>query len=155
MWMLTTNRRPTDEQNGVFAFGSRINQLMDEALSRSPARWDDAALGSQWVPAVDVFESESEIKLVAELPGMKAQDVEISLENNLLTLRGEKKQVAEEKTERVHRYERAYGTFARTFTLPGSVDADAIEARYTDGVLTVVLPKVERARPRQIPVTTG
>jgi HSP20 family protein len=78
--------------------------------------------------------------------------VKISLENSTLTLRGEKKQAAEEKTERVHRYERSYGRFERVFTLPSTVDADRIEATFEDGVLTVMLPKTERARPREIPV---
>ena len=90
--------------------------------------------------------------MVAEIPGVAAEDVKISLENNLLTLRGEKKQQAEEKSERVHRYERSYGAFERTFALPTSVDPEKIDAQYSQGVLTVTIPKAERARPREIPV---
>lgn len=90
---------------------------------------------------------------MAELPGVRPEDVRISLENSTLTLRGEKKQVAEENTERVHRYERAYGTFERTFTLPSTVDHERIQADYENGILTVTLPKVERARPKEIPVS--
>ena len=101
-----------------------------------------------------MFEDKDAVKIVAELPGVKAEDVKISLENQTLTMRGEKRQVAEEKTERVHRYERSYGAFERTFALPGTVDADRIEASYADGLLTVTLPKVERARPRQIEIRT-
>jgi HSP20 family protein len=83
---------------------------------------------------------------------VNAEDVKISLENNVLTLRGEKKQQAEEKTERVHRYERSYGVFQRTFSLPATVDPEQIDARYSHGVLTVTIPKAERARPREIPL---
>jgi HSP20 family protein len=90
-----------------------------------------------------------------EVPGVKPEDVKLSLENNMLTIRGEKKQVAEEKAERVHRYERSYGVFERAFALPSSVDVDQIEARYDNGMLTVSLPKAERARPRQIEVKTS
>ena len=83
---------------------------------------------------------------------MKPEDVKLSLENNLLTIRGEKKQEAEERTERVHRYERSYGTFERAFVLPSTVDGEKISAEYQNGVLTVTVPKAERARPREIPV---
>ena len=95
------------------------------------------------------------MKIVAELPGVKPEDVKLSLENNLLTIRGEKKQEAEERNERVHRYERSYGTFERSFVLPSTVDGEKISADYQNGVLTVVVPKAERARPREIPVRAG
>ena len=99
-----------------------------------------------------MFEDKNAVKIVAEVPGVKAEDVKISLENNLLTLRGEKKQQAEEQSERVHRYERSYGVFERTFSLPTTVDPDKIDAQYANGVLTITIPKAERARPREIPV---
>jgi HSP20 family protein len=83
---------------------------------------------------------------------VKPEDVKLSLENNLLTIRGEKKQDAEERSERVHRYERSYGPFERAFVLPSTVDGEKISAEYRDGVLTVTVPKAERARPREIPV---
>ena len=86
---------------------------------------------------------------------MKPEDVKLSLENNLLTIRGEKKQEAEERSERVHRYERSYGTFERAFVLPSTVDGDKISAQYENGVLTILVPKAERARPREIPVRTA
>ena len=103
-------------------------------------------------PAVEVFESKDGVKIVAELPGVKSEDVKLSLENNLLTIRGEKKREAEERNERVQRYERSYGSFERAFVLPNTVDGDKITADYQNGVLTVSLPKAERARPREIPV---
>jgi hypothetical protein len=92
-----------------------------------------------------------------ELPGVNADDVKLSLESNVLTIMGEKRQQSEETNERVHRYERSYGTFERTFVLPNTVDPEKIEAHYENGVLHVSIPKAERARPREIRVnsTTG
>src|SRR3989454_667161 len=84
--------------------------------------------------------------------GVKPEDVQVSLEGNVLTIHGTKQQVEEERTERVHRYERAYGAFERSFTLPATVDPRGIKATYDHGVLTLTLPKVEQAKPRQIPV---
>lgn len=152
MWTVAT-RRPTEMSGDVFTLRGRLNRMMDEAFGLS--QYDEGTVGSTWLPPVDVFENTDHIKLVAELPGVKSDEVKISIENNVLTLRGEKQQIAEEKSERVHRYERTYGRFERTFTLPSTVDADRIEANYEDGVLTVMLPKVERARPREIPIKTG
>jgi HSP20 family protein len=90
-----------------------------------------------------------------ELPGVEPGDVRLSLENNILTIRGEKKQQAEENNERVHRFERTYGMFERTFALPNTVDPERIEARYENGVLIVSIPKAERAKPREIRVNTS
>jgi HSP20 family protein len=105
-----------------------------------------------WVPPVDIFEEADSIRILAEVPGVKPEDVKISVEDNVLTIHGQKQQVAEERTERVHRYERTYGAFERTFTLPATVDAANIKAQYENGVLTITLPKVEKAKPRQIQV---
>jgi len=105
-----------------------------------------------WVPPVDIFEDPEAIRIIAEVPGVKPEEVKISLEDNVLTIRGSKQQAAEERTERVHRYERTYGTFERSFTLPATVDASNIQASYEHGVLTVTLPKAEQAKPRQIEV---
>ena len=142
--------RPVD----AFQNLRRLNSFLDEAIGGFAFGSESGALTAAWTPAVDVFEDKDAVRIVAELPGVKPEDVRISLENQTLTMRGEKRQVAEEKTERVHRYERAYGAFERTFALPGTVDADRIEASYADGLLTVTLPKVERARPRQIEIRT-
>jgi len=105
-----------------------------------------------WVPVVDIFEEPEFLRIVAEIPGVKPENVKISVEDNVLTIQGKKEQIAEEKAEKVHRYERTYGTFERTFTLPGTVNADAIKATYEHGLLTLVLPKIERAKARQIMV---
>lgn len=105
-----------------------------------------------WMPLVDIFEEPEFIRLVAELPGVKPENVQIAVENNVLTIRGNKEQVAEEKAEKVHRYERTYGAFERAFTLPATVAPDKIKATYEQGVLTVLVPKVEAAKPHLIKV---
>ena len=128
----------------------RLNALLDEAFTGWPV--GNGVSTSAWLPSVDVFEDKESLKIVAELPGLKPEDVKITLENSTLTLRGEKKQVAEEKTERVHRYERSYGSFERSFSLPNSVDADKVAASFESGVLTITLPKAEKAKLREIAV---
>jgi HSP20 family protein len=138
---LTTTRRPLDGFQAL----RRLGNVLDEAF-------ESGAITSAWHPAVDIFEDKDAVKIVAELPGVKPQDVKLSLESNTLTIRGEKKQEAEEGNERVHRYERSYGSFERAFVLPSTVDGEKISAEYRDGVLTVTVPKAERARPREIPV---
>lgn len=131
----------------------QINRLLDEALGAfGDGVENGGTIASAWMPACDVFEGRETLKIVMEVPGVAAEDVKLSLENNRLSIRGEKRQVAEEQSERVHQYERSYGRFERVFTLPATVDADRIEARVEHGVLTVTLPKVERARPREIPI---
>jgi HSP20 family protein len=149
---VTTTRRPLDTLTSL----RRLNSALDEAFNSWPFQsQENGTLTSAWMPACDVFEDRNAVKIVAEVPGVQPEDVKLSLENNLLTIRGEKKQQAEERNERVHRYERSYGTFERTFSLPTTVDPDQIVATYEHGILTVTIPKAERARPREIPVKTG
>ena len=124
---------------------------MDEALGG----WNGGSIASAWLPAADVVEDKDHLKSTRELPGVRPEDVKVSVENHLLTIRGEKKQESEEKGERWHRYERSYGSFERSFTLPSTVDADRVQATAENGVLTLVLPKSERAKPREIPVKVG
>jgi len=106
---------------------------------------------SSWTPAVDIAEHDDEYKVKVELPGVNKEDVKITLESNILTIRGEKKQEKETKKENYHRVERSYGSF-RSFTLPTTVKSDKIDAVYKDGILSVSLPKAEEAKPKQIEV---
>jgi HSP20 family protein len=106
----------------------------------------------RWMPAVDIRESEDALTLLAELPGVKREDVAITLENNVLTIAGERKFERDVKEDSFHRIERAYGTFSRSFTLPSNVKFDKVEASFEDGVLRVTLPKVEEAKPRKIEI---
>jgi HSP20 family protein len=130
---------------------ARLNQMLDQMFSSGE---EAGPLTSAWFPAVDVMEDQDSVRVVAEIPGVRPEDIHVSLENNLLTLRGEKRQESERSSERVHRYERTYGSFERSFVLPSTVDPDRIEARYDAGVLTVTVPKAEQARPREIPIRT-
>jgi HSP20 family protein len=113
----------------------------------------DFLTDGRWVPAVDIFENEKkEIVLKAELPDMKREDIAVTFENNVLTLKGERKFEGEAKKEQFHRVERAYGAFSRSFSLPTTVDPVKIAAKYENGVLTVTLPVREESRPRSINV---
>jgi len=134
--------------NDLLSIQNEINRAFDEAWrGRTPT----PATGLYW-PAVDVTENKNEFKLVAELPGMKREDVKISLTENVLTLRGEKRARKEEENESWHQVERTYGSFERSFQLTCPVDASKVKARFEDGVLTVLLPKSEESRPREIDI---
>jgi HSP20 family protein len=151
MFLTTRNSQRDPATADLFNVGNRISRLLNDAFGGLDWQYRDSA-GASWVPPVDIFEDKDSIRIMAEVPGVQPQDVKISLEGNVLTVHGQKGQVAEERTERVHRYERTYGVFERTFSLPASVDANKISASYEHGVLTVTLPKVEQARPREIQV---
>jgi len=112
---------------------------------------EDTAL-ALWTPAVDIAEHDDQYVVKVELPGVSKDEVKITLESNILTIRGEKKQEKETKKENYHRVERSYGSFQRSFTLPTTVKSDKIDASYNNGVLTVALPKAEEAKPKQIEV---
>ena len=127
---------------------TRLSRIMDDVLG---GEWNGRTVPQRWAPACDVLEDTENLKIVLELPGVKPEDVKISLENQVLTIQGEKKQVAEESSG-WHRSERSYGSFQRMFTLPSTVDAERIQAKVDNGVLTVTLPTAERAKPRQIQV---
>lgn len=144
-------RRPLNTAADLF-HSRGLSRLLDEAFPGWPFGADSGTVTSAWFPPTDIFEDNKAVKIVAEIPGVRSEDLKLSLENNLLTVRGEKRQEAEERNERVHRYERSYGSFERTFALPRTLDTDQIQATYENGVLTVTLPKVEKARPREIPV---
>ncbi|HXI34350.1 MAG TPA: Hsp20/alpha crystallin family protein [Gemmatimonadales bacterium] len=112
-------------------------------------------LTGAWAPVVDIVEEPELIRIVAEIPGVKPEDVRVSMENNILTISGIKEQVAEEKAERVHRYERTYGEFVRTFTLPVTVDVTKVKAVVEQGLLTLTLPKSEQAKPKFVEIEVG
>ena len=130
----------------------RMSRMLDSQYRGGEEDW---ALGGSWAPAVDIYEKDGNIVLKAELPGVDPKDVDVRVENNLLTLRGERKFDNEVKRDNYHRVERAYGTFTRSFTLPNVVDTANIKAEYRDGVLHMTLPKREEAKPRQIQINVG
>ena len=136
---------------GLFGL-QRLNRFLDEAFAGVPSAEQGSVITSAWFAPTDVSEDTNGIQISMELPGVDPDDVRLSLENNILTIRGEKRQQIDQKNERVHRFERTYGTFERTFVLPSTVDPDQIEARYDNGVLLITIPKAERAKPREIRV---
>ena len=134
------------------AVQARLNRIFNEPYESG----DDALTQANWVPPVDVFESpQHELVLKAELPGVKKEDIDLKVENNTLTIRGERKREVETKEDGFHRVERTFGSFGRSFTLPQTVSADGIKADYKDGVLTVILPAREEAKPRQVQIAVN
>jgi HSP20 family protein len=130
---------------GLRLFQDSINRLFS----------DDGVKARPWAPAVDILETENELVLKADVPGVELKDIDIQLENGTLTVKGERKVEKDEKNKGFHRMERSYGSFVRYFTLPDTVDtvdAENVKAAYEAGVLTITLPKKEIAKPRAIKV---
>jgi len=131
----------------------RMNRMFEDA--GRGWRGDEPSSTTTWSPAVDIYETENEIHVKAELPEVNQKEIEIQVENNTLTLRGERKFDRELKQENFHRIERPYGTFVRSFTLPTTIDQEKIKADYKDGILRVVMPKREETKPKQIRVAVS
>ncbi|HWP84783.1 MAG TPA: Hsp20/alpha crystallin family protein [Terriglobia bacterium] len=129
----------------------RMDRLFNEALGRTWGGEEGLSTGI-WNPAVDVFETPDSIILKADLPDVNKNDVDVSIENNVLTIKGERKLEREMKEHNYYRMERSYGNFSRSFTLPPTVDSEKAEAEFANGVLTLTLPKREESKPRQIKV---
>jgi HSP20 family protein len=128
----------------------RIDRLFNEAVQRRTGESEDEPLRASWLPAVDVHENESEITLRAELPGMKEEDIELTIDRGRLTVQGEKRLEKEDTDGDYRRIESSYGSFYRSFPLPDTVDQENIKARFENGVLYVTLPKTEAAKPKRI-----
>jgi len=133
---------------GVTTLQDQINRLFRDTVERSG---EESSL-SAWAPAVDIYETEQELVVKADLPDVDPKDLDIRVENNLLTIRGERKFEKKVSEENYLRIERSYGSFARSFTLANTVNSEAIKADYQNGVLTLTIPKREEARPKQIKV---
>ena len=134
----------------------RMNRVFDESFRGINRRsGEEDWVGGSWAPAVDIYEQNGNIVLKAELPGVDPKDVDVRVENNILTLSGERKLENEVKRENYHRVERAYGSFTRSFTLPNVVDTEKIKAEYQDGLLRMTLPKKDEARPKQISINVA
>lgn len=131
----------------------RLNQMFDAALNGFSFGTDGSLPEpNAWFPLTDVVEDNDGIRISVELPGIKPENVEVAVENRVLSIKGEKSQAAEQNPSRLHRYERSYGRFERTFHLPETVDVDRIQAQYEHGVLTLSLPRAEQAKPRKIEI---
>jgi len=128
----------------------RLNRFFDDLGRRTD---DDVMSRGDWMPAVDIYQSDAnEVVLKAELQGLEREDIDVNVENNTLTIKGERRQDVEVKKEHFHRVERSYGAFSRSFSLPSTIDSGNVRAEYHDGVLTVSLPLREESKPRQIQV---
>jgi HSP20 family protein len=148
--MTTITRR--DPFRTLGTLHDQLNRFFDEPFFRTPA--DDSAL-TAWSPAVDIYETEHELVLRADLPGLSEADLDIRVENNMLTIRGERKVEKNIQEDNYLRVERSYGSFSRSFSLPNTVNTEAIKADYRNGVLTVQLPKREESKPKQIKVAVS
>ncbi len=128
----------------------KMNRIFEDAFTSRGEEKDTTA--SNWTPSVDIHENESELVLSAEVPGIEDKDIEIEIENNTLSIQGERKIENETKEENYHRIERSYGSFSRSFTLPTNVNQDNIKAEYDNGVLRISLPKKPELKPKKVKV---
>lgn len=136
-------------------FRTRFNRFFDQALSDLARTYEggEEVAERNWLPPVDIRETGDALILSAELPGMTRDNVDITLENNVLSIHGERKFEKDTEEGNYHRIERAYGTFSRSFTLPSNVDAEKVEARFDNGVLHVEVPKADEAKPRKVTIS--
>jgi HSP20 family protein len=142
------------EERGLwrpFALDNNIRQMFDRFLDL-PKDWEFPMKGGELFPTVDISETPQEYTLRAEIPGMKKEDTKISVNNNVLTLSGEKKSEAKHEDKKYHRVESYYGSFQRSFVLPDSIQSDKVTAAFKDGVLTVTVPKSEKAKEKQVDI---
>jgi len=134
----------------------RMNRLFQESWGQGAlTRGEEGMPSASFVPPVDIYEDGNNIVVKAEVPGIDPKDIDVRMENNTLTIRGERKFEKDEKEENFHRVERRYGSFYRAFTLPNTVEGDKCEANYNNGVLEIRLAKRAEAKPKQIKVNVG
>jgi HSP20 family protein len=140
-----------DPFRDVVALQNRVNSIFRDFNEGG----DNALTTASFVPAVDIYEDPQKVVLKLEVPGIEEKDLDVRVENNTLTVKGERKFEKEEKEENFHRIERRYGSFYRAFTLPSTVDTESVQANYTAGVLKLELKKKAEAQPKQIKVNVG
>ncbi|MCJ7753534.1 MAG: Hsp20/alpha crystallin family protein [Thermoanaerobaculales bacterium] len=149
MVTLTRFNPTTDTAN----LSQRMERLFDEMQGRGMWRTsEERPLRGSWVPAINILEREDSMVITADLPGLKAEDVEVTVEEGTLSIRGERKLDEASEGETYHRVERLYGIFERTFTLPNSIDVEKIEARFSNGEMVLTLPKREESKPRSVKI---
>lgn len=136
----------------VAVLQNRLNSIFND-FGRPEA--GDEIMSGSFIPAVDVYEDEHKLVLKVEAPGIKQDDFDINVENQTLTIKGERKFETDEKEENYHRIERRYGSFVRSFSLPQTVDTNAVEANYDAGVLSISLPKKAESKPKQVKIAVG
>jgi HSP20 family protein len=139
-------------QEPVFTLQQRLNRLFEEAFGPFAPLAEEPLSVVEWTPSCDIYETDNEIVVKAESPGMRKEDVKVSIRDNVLTLSGERKFEEETKKENYRRIERTYGAFTRSFTLPAYVDSKKVTAEFKDGLLEVKLPKMEGAKPKEVEI---
>ncbi len=139
-----------DPFRDLISIQDRMNRLFEQTLSRS--RGEEAVSAATWTPAVDIYETPDTIVMKAELPGVSREDIQIHINDNTLTLKGERRFAKDVQEESYLRIERAYGSFHRSFTLPAGVHQEKIRALFKDGVLELTLPKAEDSKPKRISI---
>jgi HSP20 family protein len=137
---------------GMDVLRNEVERVFDRLLE---PRWNEFEAAAEWAPKVDVSETKDAIVVKAEIPGVEQKDINVSLQDQVLTIMGEKRQQKEEKDEKYHRVERSWGTFMRAFRMPTAVSGDKVSATFKDGTLTVTLPKAPEAKGTTIPVKTA
>jgi HSP20 family protein len=148
--VMLTRWNPTKDAASI---SQGMERLFDEMVGRGLWRTsEERPLRGSWVPAINILEREDAMVITADLPGLKAEDVDVTVEEGTLTIRGERKLEEVGEGETFHRVERLYGVFERTFTLPNSVDVEKIEARFSNGEMTLTLPKREESKPRSVKI---
>jgi HSP20 family protein len=140
-----------DTYAGFSGLQEQVNRLFEGSF---PRRADNSAL-TTWAPAVDIYETENELVVKADLPDVNEKDIDVRVENNTLTVRGERKFQEKSEKDNFLRVERTYGAFSRSFSLPNTVNNEAIQADYKNGVLTVTLPKRAESKPKQVKVNVS
>lgn len=155
-WRPTYNLSRWNPVSEIFSDLFQKHQEIDRIFDAffSGGKFDDGTYGDFWTP-IDIVEKDDAYIVEAEIPGMKKEDVKITIENNVLTIQGEKQQKKDEKDQNYRRSERVFGSFIRSFSLPSSVKVNEIDAKYQDGVLRITLPKAEEAKPKKIEVKVG
>ena len=140
-----------DPFKDLLTLQEKMNHIFDETIAKAKISGSEKGLGD-WAPPVDIYETDRNIILKAELPGMDKKDIEVEVKDNILILKGDRRFEKGVQEEKYHRMERPYGIFQRVFTLPYLVNKDEVKAKYHDGVLEIVLQKVQAQKPKQIKV---
>jgi len=144
-----------DPFQDLLSIQDEMNQLFTRAFGRERPGQSEPVQQRLWAPALDISERKDAYVVTVEVPGMKPEELDITLEDGLLTIQGERRFTQESSDQQFHRVERRYGSFRRSITLPAQVQAEQIEASFEDGVLQVIVPKAEEAKPKKISVRSG
>ncbi len=141
-----------DQSRGLTTLQDQVNRLFEDNFTRDRSAHADLAT---WAPPVDIYETENELVLKADLPGLQDKDIDVRVENNMLTIRGERKFEKDVNEDNYLRVERTYGSFTRSFSLPNTVSSESVRAEYRNGVLTLHMAKLEESKPKQIKISVS